>query len=444
MDAVIDHRKLYRLPWSLPDNSIAWLEPTSKCNLYCEGCYRENVSEHKSLSEVAAELDVFTKYRSFDGVSIAGGDPLTHPQIVDIVRMVKDRGYKPIINTNGLALTEELCRDLKKAGAVGFTFHIDSRQTRPHWKGKNELELCALRLEKAELLARVGGLFCSFNSTVYQETMKYIPDLVAWAQEHIDIVHTMVFILYRAATLEGSYDYYAGGDKVDVGGLVYSTPTEVQRSDINAREIVRLIQERFPDFTPAAYLNGTEKADSFKWLAAGRIGTKKKIYGHMGPKAMEAIQSAYHLFTGRYLAYAGADTLKLTKLLLALGAIDPGLRAAAKRVLADPLALLKPMHFQAITIIQPIDILEDGRQNMCDGCPDMTVWENGLAWSCRLEECRKFGCFVRTAPKGRRFVARVRASAATAGGAVTAGAAASSGAASAEPGSNGRACQHDS
>ena len=73
-DAVVDHRKLYRLPWTLPDNTIAWLEPTSKCNLYCEGCYRENVNEHKSLAEVAAELDVFSKYRNFDGVSIAGGD----------------------------------------------------------------------------------------------------------------------------------------------------------------------------------------------------------------------------------------------------------------------------------------------------------------------------------------------------------------------------------
>jgi hypothetical protein len=57
------------------------------------------------------------------------------------------------------------------------------------------------------------------------------------------------------------------------------------------------------------------------------------------------------------------------------------------------------MHLQSIMVIQPIDVLPDGRQNMCDGCPDMTVWNGRLAWSCRLEECLHFGQFVRTVPR---------------------------------------------
>ena len=48
--AVINHRELYRLPWTLPDNAISWLEPTSACNLACDGCYRENVKDsHKRI-----------------------------------------------------------------------------------------------------------------------------------------------------------------------------------------------------------------------------------------------------------------------------------------------------------------------------------------------------------------------------------------------------------
>ena len=49
--------------------------------------------------------------------------------------------------------------------------------------------------------------------------------------------------------------------------------------------------------------------------------------------------------------------------------------------------------------IQPTDVLEDGRQNMCDGCADMTLHEGRLAWSCRLEELRRFGTFVTSVPK---------------------------------------------
>jgi hypothetical protein len=57
------------------------------------------------------------------------------------------------------------------------------------------------------------------------------------------------------------------------------------------------------------------------------------------------------------------------------------------------------LHSQSVMIIQPIDVLPDGRQNMCDGCPDVTVWDKRLVWSCRLEECLHFGQFVRTVPK---------------------------------------------
>ena len=57
MEANLDHRSLYRLPWNLADNPIAWLEPTQACNLACDGCYRQNVKTHKSLDEVEAALD---------------------------------------------------------------------------------------------------------------------------------------------------------------------------------------------------------------------------------------------------------------------------------------------------------------------------------------------------------------------------------------------------
>lgn len=399
MPEVLDHRRLYRLPWSLPDNAIAWLEPTAKCNLYCEGCYRANVNWHKPLEAIAKDLDVFERYRKVDGVSIAGGDPLTHPQVVEIVRMVADRGWKPVLNTNGLALTEHLLRELKGAGLVGLTFHIDSKQGRPRWKRKNELELNELRLEYAEMVARVGGLGCAFNATVYDDTLEAVPELVAWAHEHIDLVHVMVFICYRAAALEGEFDYYAGGGRVDMSPLAYAGPTPGRRIDISAAEVVSKIRERFPDFTPCAYLNGTEKPDSFKWLLTARLGTRKRIHGYVGPRMMELAQTAHHLWTGRYMAYAPPATLRRGRSMLWLWPFDAGVRRTFASALRDPTLAFRRLHLQSIMVIQPIDVLPDGRQNMCDGCPDMTVWKGRLAWSCRLEECLHFGQFVRSVPK---------------------------------------------
>ena len=394
----LNHLDYYRLPWNLTDNIINWLEPTAKCNLFCEGCYRLNEKDgHKTMEQVREDLDVFQKFRNSDGVSIAGGDPLTHPDVIEIVRDVKKRGLKPIINTNGLALTKELLADLKKAGVFGFTFHIDSKQGRPHWKDKNELELNELRFHYAEMLAEAGNISCAFNSAVYEDTMQFIPEMVKWSHKHIDIVHVMVFILYRAVD-NNQVDYYLGPKKIDMGELVYNEDVPT-RTDIKAPEIVELIKTEYPDFEPCAYLNGSEQLDSFKWLLTGRLGTKQKIYGYMGRKGMEAVQMFNHLLYNRYLAYSKPKDSRKGKLMLLMGTFDKGLRKTFFKFYKNPLNIFKRLHYQSVMIIQPVDIVEGGRQNMCDGCPDMTVWNGQLVWSCRMEEQLKYGHNVKTYPK---------------------------------------------
>lgn len=393
-------RNLYRLPWNFTDNSISWLEPTSKCNLYCDGCYRENREDsHKSLAEVAHELDVFESVRRTDGVSIAGGDPLTHPEILEICRMVVAKGWKPIINTNGILLTPELIAQLKEAGCSGFTVHIDSFQVRPHWKGKSEAELCDLRLHYAKMIAAVGGMSCSFNATIYPETVKDVPMLAKWAQDHIDIVHVMVFIIYRMAILEKDYDFYVGDKKITYEEVNYTTKSTERRTDITSPEIVAELRKVYPDFMPSAYLNGTHDPGSFKWLLTGRMGNRHEIFGYVGPKFMEIVQTVKHLFTDTYLAYSEPGLLKMGRLYFLLSCVDKGIRSIAKNyfraLLNNPRAFFSRVHFQSVMIIQPADFMENGDLNMCDGCPDITVWNDKLVWSCRMEEQNLWGDNVR-------------------------------------------------
>ncbi|MEP0861571.1 MAG: radical SAM protein [Ignavibacterium sp.] len=395
----LNHLNYYRLPWNLTDNSISWLEPTSKCNLYCEGCYRKNEKDgHKSLDEIKKDLDVFTSLRKSDGISIAGGDPLTHPDILDIVAEIKRRDLKPIINTNGLALTKDLLKKLKKAGVFGFTFHIDSKQNRPGWKGKNEIELNELRYHYAKMLAEEGNISCAFNSTVYDDTKHFIPEMLKWAHKNIDIVQVMVFILYRAVNNK-DFDYFVGTKKIDMNQLVYNEDLD-SRADLKAPEIVEIIRKEYPDFDPCAYLNGSEKPDSFKWLLTGRLGTKQKIYGYLGSKSIEAIQMFNHLLYGRYLAYASPKDTRRGKSILLLSAFDKKLRKTFKKFYKNPFNIFRKLYYQSVMIIQPVDFLKDGRQNMCDGCPDITVWNGQLVWSCRMEEQLNFGMNVKAYPKG--------------------------------------------
>lgn len=398
----IDHLSLYRLPWSLTDNPIAWLEPTQACNLACDGCYRQNVKAHKPIEEVQAELDTFARLRNFDGVSIAGGDPLLHPHVVEIVRRVTRMGRKAIINTNGVGLTYDLLRELRGAGLVGLTFHVDSKQGRPTWRGKTEAQMNELRSEYVDLVARVGDLACAFNSTVYEDTLDQVPDVAEWAAQNIDRVHTVVFITYRAAQMAG-FDYYAAGQPAAMDKLVY-TIDQPRRTDISARDVASVLRRAQPTYAPCAYLNGTVAPDTFKWLLAMRVGTPRRIHGYLGPRFMELTQAGYHLLTGRYMSYAPPASLAAGRSLMLGGwTFDRGIRAAsaawARSMLAHPIDALRTQHLQTVVVIQPIDLMEDGRDNMCDGCPDMTIHEGKLVWSCRLEEWRQFGQPLTAVPR---------------------------------------------
>ena len=393
----------YRLPWSLTDNGISWLEVTDACNLACEGCYRPHQDNHKSLEDIAAELAVFKRLRKSDCMSLAGGDPLVHPQIVEIVRMVRDGGWKPIINTNGLALGHKLLMKLKDAGASGFTFHIDTTQTRKDSESSTEGGHNPLRTKFARMVAAAGGMTCSFNQTVSINTLDQVKDTMEWALQYPDVVHTVVFILFRSPSLAGDFDFYANGKQVD-SDQNYDNSSWGGDNLVQARHVVSKIREVDPDFEPSAYLCGTVDPESTKWLIGARIASPKRGFGYVSPRYMEYLQLGHHLFKGTWLSYSTPRLLQSGRSALALfSPFDRGMRTIGKRYLRSigkrDLHLSDKLHMQTFTIIQPVDLMEDGRANMCDGCPDMTVHNGQLYWSCRLEEIKSHGCFMHAVPK---------------------------------------------
>ena len=180
--------------------------------------------------------------------------------------------------------------------------------------------------------------------------------------------------------------------------LVYNEDVP-DRTDIKAEEVIEKIRTVYPDFDPCAYLNGSEKADSFKWLLSGRLGTKNKIYGYMGSKAMEIVQTGYHLMYNKYLSYTRPKMNKKGRSMLLMGLFDKKLRRTLFKYLKNPFNIFRKLHYQSIMVIQPVDFLDDGAQSMCDGCPDMTVWNGKLVYSCRMEEQLKYGYNLRTFSK---------------------------------------------
>jgi pyruvate-formate lyase-activating enzyme len=392
---MLEKRDYYRLPWSMNDNPIAWIEVTDICNIHCEGCYRQYMTGHKSLEQLKEEVLFFKRWRNPDNFSIAGGEPLIHPQIIELVAFMKEQGIKPVILTNAMALTPELLHELKKAGLAGFTMHIDSHQNRPHWLNKSEKEMNELRQKYADMVAAEGGIYLVFNSTIYPSTYHEIPDVVRWGQENFEKVQGLVFITYRTATLSDSFATDKNDHEVDMSKLSY-TRDAFEEKFVTSPEVYQIIKDNFPQYEASGYLGGSINHDSYKWLIGALVGSKDTYYGSVGKQTMEIAQTGHHLWTGRYLAYL--STANIGSKIFLLSPWDKVLRQAwknrVKDVLRHPSKLFSKVGIQSIGIIQAPDIQADGRADMCDSCPDITIFDGKFVNSCRMDEYRLFGGFV--------------------------------------------------
>jgi organic radical activating enzyme len=88
---------------------------TNKCNLSCVGCFARNVMGHKekhiSLEEYEQVL-VELVGKGGKQINIIGGEPMLHPQLLDIIALTKQYGLKITIYTNGYYLNRFTKDDL--------------------------------------------------------------------------------------------------------------------------------------------------------------------------------------------------------------------------------------------------------------------------------------------------------------------------------------------
>ncbi len=388
---MVSREKLYRFPWSKTDNPGGWIEVTDLCDLHCPGCYRHQIEGHRDLTVIKSDIDSLIKLTNCDCVAIAGGEPLGYPDLVEVVRYVSSKKLKPMVLTNGVLLTPEMALDLKKAGLSKIHFHIDSAQQRPGWEGKTEPELNNLRLHYAEMLRKSGKIQCGFHVTITRSNIRYIPDLVKWCHKNMARVQHMSFLAFRAICSDPEYQLVANGRIIDPGQTFGSNP-EPSEVSITTEEMYAKVLEADPELKPSAYLNGTTVHEINKFLIMVSAGSARKHYGTIGPKTMELAQSFYHLFKGRYFAYA--ENPRAGKKIFLMSVFDREVRKTFARYLKasikNPIRLFDRIYLQSIHLQQPIEML-DGQINLCDDCVNMMVYRGRLVNSCRLDEYRLLG-----------------------------------------------------
>src|SRR5262249_35279341 len=107
-------------PW------VAHLYVTEQCNLDCHYCNEFNNSiPHPALADLKKWMDHIRKLEVMR-LGLQGGEPLKHPEIVEIVRHAKSIGFCQVsMSTNGFLLTRQLLADLGEAGLDELQFSVD-------------------------------------------------------------------------------------------------------------------------------------------------------------------------------------------------------------------------------------------------------------------------------------------------------------------------------
>ena len=94
---------------------------TAGCNFRCPFCHNAGLVLPEQIEEASIseeEVMSFLKKRvgMLDGVAITGGEPLLHADMPQLLRKIKDLGYKIKLDTNGS--NPKLLRDIVEAGLV--------------------------------------------------------------------------------------------------------------------------------------------------------------------------------------------------------------------------------------------------------------------------------------------------------------------------------------
>lgn len=121
---------------------IAFLVLTTQCNRKCRYCFYETGYQDRADPDQRLDLDdrllSVLRDAGIDKLILTGGEPLTVPGISETVKSVAEKGFLPLLLTNGLDLTGERLAGLVDHGLRALSLSLDSladgRDNKAPWK----------------------------------------------------------------------------------------------------------------------------------------------------------------------------------------------------------------------------------------------------------------------------------------------------------------------
>jgi MoaA/NifB/PqqE/SkfB family radical SAM enzyme len=354
------------IPWKGKDIPHGAIEVNQKCNLQCDGCYKNKFDLEKPIQQIKDEIDQLAGVRNLASMTLTGGEPTLHKNLLELIKYISSKNIRPLLLTNGTNLTDSLLKKYKKAGLARIGIHIDKHQNiRPDYydKIKNESSLNKLRKFYLDLCEK-NKIGTSLQLTIYRDSLNEIPDVINFSRKLSENNAGIFFTLYSP----------------DVNLKNEQSKHKLKNLELSNKEIIDFMFEK-EKALPTMYIPSVHNKDSYRWLFYTSFITSDKSGNsftlHFNPKykkLLEVLIKLQKIMKGRY-SFDDPRTLGQNYFFLFLYCISS---FPNKDFIKSCKFLFKSLINENVKTFNLIfqegpKKIEDKKYDTCFNCPDVTV-----------------------------------------------------------------------
>ncbi|MEU6729312.1 radical SAM protein [Nonomuraea wenchangensis] len=138
----------------------ALLQVTERCNLHCAHCFVSsgNWGEHMRTEDIVATVLPRLQRAGVERLTLTGGEPFVHPDIMDICRAAHDLGMPVGICTNATQTSDAQIAELAALGDVHINVSFDGFRPGSHGKFRGETASFDVTVATTRAFAEAGLL----------------------------------------------------------------------------------------------------------------------------------------------------------------------------------------------------------------------------------------------------------------------------------------------
>lgn len=167
-----------------------FLTITGQCNNRCKHCFGDfGNGAQLGMDQISSILKELKKIGVFQ-ISITGGEPFAHKDILEILNLIKSEGFTSQITTNGTILNEEIISFLKNNKMFRFSVSLEGDEVyHDYIRGKGNYETVKNNIKKLIYNDVILGVNTVLTSGNIDNIDVFLNDLYNNGIENISISH---------------------------------------------------------------------------------------------------------------------------------------------------------------------------------------------------------------------------------------------------------------